>query len=203
MVVADNRDDELDRLRRTSELFRLWRLEDRFAKTFARVARVVLHSDSSSANADTQAFLDNVVARIIARPADLVTLCNMIGDERIAREFMRFFVRHPLADFDVILALVETPSVFKALPDDSQWMEVAVLLYGSEKLNESGGRKLAISEFAPLGIDVECPTVRSLVASAFDEGILADEDRARLLELFPNDAYFRAALKDDPRAEES
>jgi hypothetical protein len=198
-VAANKRDNELGRLRRAPELLRLWRHENQFARTFARAARTVLHSGSPStdADADARAFLENVVVRIVSRPADLVTLCNMVGDERIAREFMRFFVRHPLVDFDVIFALVETPSIFKALPDDPQWMEVAVLIYGTEKLNENEGRKLAIAEFAPLGIDVERPTVRSLVGSAFDAGMLADDDRRRLLELFPGDAYFRATLMEE------
>jgi hypothetical protein len=196
-VEADVDSDEvrnvLKRLHRSSELRRLWCTDVAFAEVFRAAARAELPPAKKS-DADTRAFLDNVVTRLVVRPPDLLSLCEMLGNERLSREFMRFYARHDLADHDVIFALVESPATFKALPDDPQWMEVAVLLYGSAKLNESEGRKLTIAEIAPLGLDVERSTVRSLVGSAFDAGVLAEEDCARLLTLFPDDAYFRAQL---------
>lgn len=143
---------------------------------------------------ELRVFLDNVVARLISEPAELLWLCNSLQSERTARDFMRFYVRHELADHDTLLGLAESPSTFNALPDDPQWAEVVVLLYGSTKLNETNGRELTIAELAPLGVDVERSVVRSLVGSALDAGVLASRDRDRLLDLFPNDPYFRSKL---------
>jgi hypothetical protein len=198
-VEDDEREMAMRKLRRSSELRRLWCRDDAFAASFVTAVRAQLVSSPSRGDADTQAFLDNVVARLVVRPTDLLSLCRMLSDERLSREFMRFYVRHELADHDVLFALVESPAVFRSLPDDPGWMEVAVLLYGSAKLNESDGKELSIAEIAPLGLETEPSTVRSLVGSAFDAGILVEADCARLLTLFPEDAYFRARLADRRR----
>jgi hypothetical protein len=197
-VEADVENDEykktLAKLRQSSELRRVWCREDTFASLLSMAVRSQLLSAQKTEDSDEHALLDSIVARLVVRPADLLSLCRMLNDERLAREFMRFYIRHELADRDVLFALVESPALFRALPDDPEWMEVAVLLYGSAKLNASGGKKLSIAEIAPLGLDTERSTVRSLVGSAFDADLLIEEDRERLLDLFPNDAHFRANL---------
>jgi hypothetical protein len=77
------------------------------------------------------------------------------------------------------------------------WMEVAVLIYGSTRLAQAETKKVTVAELAPLGVEVERATVRSLVGSALDAGLLADEDRERPLVLFPGDPCFRAKLGTD------
>jgi hypothetical protein len=188
-------------LRRGSVLRHHWSREGEFAATFLNVVTARLKAGAARIDADSSAFLDSVVSRLVVRPADLLSLCAMLGEERLAREFMRFYARHELADYDVLFAIVESPALFRALPDDPQWMEVAILLYGSAKLDECGDRKLTIDELAPLGVDVERSTVRSLVGSAFDAGVLADEDCERLLTVFPDDPYFRARLTERNKTE--
>src|SRR4051812_27297045 len=96
-------------LRRGSRLKALWCRQEAFAKVFL-IASQRTFSDPATADLDTSAFLDAVVARLIARPADLLSLCEMLNDERLSREFMRFYVRHELADHDVIFGLVESRS---------------------------------------------------------------------------------------------
>jgi hypothetical protein len=181
-------------LRRASELRRHRCNEIAFARTFSTALRNLATDTKEPAASEIRTFLGNVVTRLVASPSDLVALCTLLNDDVLARAFMRLFVRHELADRDVIFGLVDSPATWAALPDDQAWMEVVVLLYGANQLNSAGGRKVKISEIAPLGIEVEKPVVRSLVGSAFDEGILDEADVARLLDLFPADPYFRAKL---------
>ena len=191
----------LRKVRRSSELARLWCNEPAFSQLFSHAMTVQAKLGAKSSDRELASFLNNVVARLVKHPRDLLTLCGALEDERQKREFMRFYARHELADFDVLLGLVQSPEIFTSLPDDPHWMEVVVLLYGSTQLNEAGDRKLTISEIAPLGLDVERPTVRSLVGSAFDEGLLDESDRNRLLELFPGDKYFQSALEESSHSD--
>jgi len=179
-------------LRCVSNLRALRRDEPTFRELLAEALSAVSKLGRDKA-AEYGRFLDSVCVRLIETPTDVRALCDLLPDEDAKLELLRFIARHPLVDFDLLIAFATSPEVLGTLPLDSSWVEPIVLTYGSSKLAEN--RKLSIEEIAPLGLDVERATVRSLLGSALDAGLLLEGEELRLLELFPSDKYFQGRIK--------
>jgi hypothetical protein len=139
--------------------------------------------------------LARVFAWVVEDPEQLVSLCQAVPEDQ-AVALLNGYVRHDLSDDDVLLAVAERPETFALLPFDSGWAEVVVWRYGSVLLNRHPEKKFTIEELAPLGLHVERATLRAVLGTAFDEGQLSQAEWRRLLEIFPNDSYFSAALSE-------
>lgn len=179
-----------DVLRRASQLHVLRGSEQAFASALSYALRDHPKGSPDDSRIEERIFLGNVFTRLVQVPDDLLRLCELMGNDRLRIALLRSYVRHDLADRDVIFGLVEAPQLFHSLPDDSSWREVVVLLYGANVINTANGRLLTIDEVAPLGVDVEKSVVRFLLGSAYEDGLLHRDDALRLPAIFPGDAHF-------------
>ena len=190
-------DDQLLRLRGDAASTRaLWAREDLFRNLFRRAVAVTTTSNASvrsDVQLSARAFLDTTYVLLVARASDVVDLAAAL-DEDLAVRFLKDFVRSIVAQNDVLSGIASRPDLFVRLPFDAGWVEVVVLVHGMDLLNSAPHRQFTIAELTPLGIDVDRSTSRSVLSSALDNNQLDPADRARLVELFPSDAYFRRVL---------
>jgi hypothetical protein len=190
-------DDQLLRLRGDAAAMRvLWAREDLFANVFRRALEVAAASDAngrSDLRTAARAFLDTTYLLLVSRPSDVVDLASAL-DEGLAVGFLKDFVHSTVAQNNVMSGIALQPDLFARLPLDGGWVEVVVLVHGMGLLNSAPERRFTIAELTPLGIDVDRPASRAVLSSALDNNQLDPTEAARLLQLFPSDAYFRSKV---------
>ena len=173
----------------------LWAREGAFGRVWTRVLDLLISpSNRSDLDSSVRAVADATYLQLVTRPTDLLSLIDSQREER-AIWLLRDYVRHRLARNDVICGLATMPALLARMPQDSGWLEVVVLVYGTRRLNAAPDRRFTIEDLIPLGVDTDRSTSRAVLASALDNNQLADSETERLLAMFPDDRHFRRVIK--------
>ncbi len=177
-------------------LRRLWPEEQRIKELFA-AAMVTIGSEDgeeSPENKIAHKFLAGIFS-LLRRPTDLVDLCGALPNEELGYLVLDLFTLSPVADGDLIAALVSDPATYARLPQNGDWVGRALLRRAMILRQDFPGRKFEIEEFIPIGIEADSLAARSILGSALDEDELTEASVSRLLELFPNDKYLVSTIQ--------
>jgi len=188
--------DQLEVLSMRRDLLsRMWPEESRvraFVVEAVKAARTFSERDHRSSIA--LEFLGNVFA-LLRRPAEVADLSAGLPAKPDREWFLNQFVMSRMADGDVIAELVADRDTFARLPREGGWVGHALTRRVRILLEDQPGRKFEIEELAPLGVETDRFSARSLLCAALDEDRLTDSAVKRLLELFPEDSYLKGAME--------
>src|SRR5262245_30872520 len=174
-------------------LRRLWPEEQRIKKLFVASVIIISEEKDGAENRIARDFLTGVFS-LLQRPTDLIDLCAALPDEELGRLVLELFTYSPVANADLIAALVADPATYARLPQKGDWVGRALLRRAMILRQDFPKRQFEIEEFIPIGIDADPLAARSILGSALDEDELTEASASRLLELFPGDKYLSHAL---------
>jgi hypothetical protein len=180
----------------------IWADPSRFAREFgalwAEFMPVSQHKldglELSYKQRKNESALNRIFGWLIAEPEDLERVTKVLASVDEQREFLNYYMRHDLADDDVIRGFLRKRPYVWWDAEDPDWLEVAILRQGAVVLTRFPDRKFYLEELILPEIDLDRSAFRSVVGFAVDENQLQESDFPKVLELFPDDAYLRTKL---------
>lgn len=165
---------------------RLWAYPECFREVFRHALEVHLTFEENRPQwLPANAFLDVTVGHVVARPCDLVFLCDGVS-EHAGCVFLTLYVRHACANPDVVYALASDPESVRRLPE-GLWLGDYVYARGIALLASTETRELEIEDLLPLGLELTPSTSKALLGAAMAGGRLSGQARLRVEKLYPLD----------------
>jgi len=131
----------------------------------------------------------NIIYSLIRTPSEVLQIVDSIP-KRLKVKFLERFCESTFTDGNIVAALASSRDMFRRLPYEGRWIEIAIWRRASLFLEDNPSFQFSIEDLLPFGLDPDPSTARAIVGVAFDKKQLTASALSQLSELFPGDHYF-------------